>query len=287
MANADQALAAVEGRALLGNLTPFTVPLFDQETGDLGSGTVIRVGPHILVATAGHCVPVSPSGRVRVLGKTARALQGEMLGFPKFARAPRDRVDVAFLEVDRASAEAFLAKEALPLDRVADIGNGDPSQAAIVMGGPASLVPPTRATGGVVVPICAVRTEIIPEDEWAELLPFGERIPKPDSAIDVFLDFPVDGWWQIKANKRDGVVDPKGTSGGGIWSFQESQIPWSPDVARLFAIQSRWDPRRSENRYLRGTQIIHWLRLVASHYPGLAPDLERRFPRLRSAGLPS
>ena len=79
----------------------------------------------------------------------------------------------------------------------------------------------------------------------------------------------------------DGMPDPPGMSGGGIWQRPEATKDdeiWTPSDLCLFGIQSSWLYKLG---YLKAIQIIHWLKLIADEYPELGRELESRFPRLR------
>lgn len=117
-------------------------------------------------------------------------------------------------------------------------------------------------------------------DEWPEVPP--DSWPS-DAETDVFLDYPDDdslvneGYWPID------LPDPSGMSGGGIWDEGHGLDPiWSPESVKLFAIQSGWYEKK---RYVRGVQIIHWLRLIHEHYRDLRPLLEEQFPVLQCRGV--
>lgn len=280
-------IARLESQALQGNLGRCTLALIDSELSEVTSATLVRVGSHVLLATAGHCLPSVPSARLRLIGKRKRPIEGERLAFLKHARAASERIDVGFVELNGDIAEDFLGMEALPVERVSDLGSGPTDGCCIVMGVPAAVMRSPREIGVVAAPICGICTALVPGEQWSGLLPFRDGIPEPDTSLDVFVGFPADGWREMRRDKPDAAPDPKGMSGGGIWSFLEDRVPWTPDAARLFAIQSRWDPKRTESRYLRGTQIIHWLRLVAEHFPDLRNELEGRFPRLQRARMPN
>ena len=62
-------------------------------------------------------------------------------------------------------------------------------------------------------------------------------------------------------------------SGGAIWivEYLEGEV-WSPDRACLIGIDQSWSESR---KWARGTQIQHWLRLVAANYPDLRSMVDR------------
>jgi hypothetical protein len=70
--------------------------------------------------------------------------------------------------------------------------------------------------------------------------------------------------------------DAPGLSGGGIWDqgLAPGEV-WTPGSARLIAIQCSWHPTK---RYVRGTLLRHWVRLISRDYPDLR-DLIREEAR--------
>ncbi len=108
-----------------------------------------------------------------------------------------------------------------------------------------------------------------------------ERHRLPDQELDVFIPYLKDdevvALGPLRHGMGDGLPEPMGMSGGGYWQPNlalKSEI-WNPEYYSLIAIQSRWWGR---GRYLQGTQIIHWLRLLWEQQPELRADLEAAFP---------
>jgi hypothetical protein len=101
----------------------------------------------------------------------------------------------------------------------------------------------------------------------------GDSPPSPD--IDIFLDYQP-GFTVLDGKQLDRPPTAPGLSGGGIWDHGYSLTSrfWKPSEIRLFGIQSGWQKERG---YLRGVQIVHWLRIVHAHYPETRAELEESF----------
>jgi hypothetical protein len=73
-----------------------------------------------------------------------------------------------------------------------------------------------------------------------------------------------------------------GLSGSGVWSLGPPMNEiWSPDSARLVALQRSW----LEYEYLRCTLIRDWLTMVREDIPELAPEIDPDTGRLGSREL--
>jgi hypothetical protein len=60
-------------------------------------------------------------------------------------------------------------------------------------------------------------------------------------------------------------------SGGSMWTMAlDSPGAWTPACPKLIGIQHCW----AENNWLRGTQIQHWLAMIAQDIPELAPIVD-------------
>jgi len=80
---------------------------------------------------------------------------------------------------------------------------------------------------------------------------------------------------RLDENLQMTAYHPGGYSGGGIWDQHFStEGVWTPGKATLFGMQSSWS---ESERYVRGVQIAHWLRLIHQHYPELQTQLEQQF----------
>lgn len=68
------------------------------------------------------------------------------------------------------------------------------------------------------------------------------------------------------------MPEAPGLSGSGLWTVKpKKDAIWSPDHAQLVAVQRSW----SENkRYLRGTLVREWLKMLREDIPSLASKID-------------
>ena len=105
-------------------------------------------------------------------------------------------------------------------------------------------------------------------DEWPEVA--SDSRPA-DLESDIFLLFEGGNYSRTDTSETFEWNDPRGISGAGIWDLKISRGQvWAPRQAVLIGIETSWyEPKK----YLRGVQISHWLRLVASDYPDYQEDI--------------
>ncbi len=224
----------------------------------------------------------STSRRLWILpGKPKQALTG-MLGFVNYGKVPSERPDVGFLELSPEAAQGYTDFEALSLDRVRIREAGRRGKLIMLIGYPATESKPSRDDLGRMLlpaPSVAYGTAAFMLDEWPPVPP---QDPPADQAIDLFLDYPSSGTTDVSTGAPRTLPHPGGTSGGGYWDLgiQPNEL-WSSAEAVLFGIQSSW---REGQRFLRGVQIIHWLRLIHDHYLEFRSELEERYPELHDGG---
>lgn len=232
--------------------------------------------------TAGHVIPADPNGRLRLLTRRLQPMNGGMLAFRRWNKRRIDSIDVRYLEIDLDPPKALaeLDAECVTLNQNQDRGPGIPNRPVAVLGIPYEKVPNPRTTGIVGAPISGLATLTIPTEEW-DKLQLPRDASKPDSVVDVFLDFP-QGAFRVGLVKGEmAPQSPVGMSGGRVWDYTGSPSEmWCADRCMLFAIQSAWNRRD----HLRAVQVIHWLRLLYADYPGLRPEFERAIPRLGPEG---
>ena len=104
--------------------------------------------------------------------------------------------------------------------------------------------------------------------------------PASDQAVDIFLPFdPEEEMWHYEEDEEnDNLPEPRGVSGGGLWQGTLTKVElWNAEAVRLFGIQNR---SNEQEKYVRGCQITHWLRLLYEHYSDLRPVLIAAFPEL-------
>lgn len=120
-----QEIAAVSSEALLKHIGPHTIGMVDTGNREmpLSSGVLIQIADHVFIATAKHCIPGSPNGRLWVLPGNPRSHAKGMLGFSSIER--HESLDLGVLEVDPVSlAENSPGKSPLKLTQVQPLGIG-------------------------------------------------------------------------------------------------------------------------------------------------------------------
>ncbi len=253
---------------------PSTVSMVDTGSRPraLSSGTLVGLGDRVFVATARHCVPPNPTGRLWIVPHEPRSPSTGMLAFIQFGRHPN--LDLAFLELDRQSVTEFLPQHiCCELSNLWPCGWGRANRAITICGTPVQF---TEGQGTVDVPLNAVNiaftTAPLTPSEFPTT-PDGDR--DADPATDIFFEYPTEG-----QRSDEGIPisldSPEGFSGGGIWDqgFARGEL-WSPANAKLIGVQSSW---HAGQRYSRGIQIIHWLRLLWSADETCRPQTEAAFP---------
>jgi hypothetical protein len=168
----------------------------------------------------------------------------------------------------------FGDREFCTLKNVALRGYGRENRGVLVVGAPAEHAKITRddaKTATYKANVMTYWTVPFLPNEWPTV-PAGAEPANPE--VDIFLNYPED------EVTEDGVTPfnlphPGGMSGGGIWDQEMFQGElWDPNAVKLIGIQSRWD---ENGRYLRGVQIVHWLRLVFRDFPDLRSTLLETF----------
>jgi hypothetical protein len=269
-------------KAVHDEICRYTVVIVDLETWEIGSGTLIRIGDRVFVATASHVLCQNPNGRIAVVTEKNGYKHDRPL--PTILRSGRKEIqgiDVGYLELDTVEVRDTMRNDVLPIDRVADLTTGDPNRFATLVGSPAERMMP-QEDGSRIGAIDSINLQPIAPDMYASRLePLPPGAPPADPTQDVFLDYSGrDGYifWTAQKVRFPGIP---GMSGGGIWDWHRASHDslWRVNETRLYAIQS-CERERSAKKYLRATQIIHWLKLVRDHYVDLRPLIDVRFPRI-------
>jgi hypothetical protein len=227
---------------------------------EIGSGTPVKIGNHLLVATAAHNVDglnpneieVVPAGR-----RAEKALSVVRIGYHSLWS--QDYIDVAWLEFESAgdsSEMPFLGLEEIePLNLDAEV------HPVLLQGYPcASVEAPSNYLDRPVVESVGLMTLSVPP---------AHRRTIHRAGIDIALEFP----------PHDGSLDgsnlppPPGISGGGLWLVPRfaNHFVWSPQLAKLVGIGRAW---RRESREFLGTRIDEWLKLVAHDFPDIQFKIE-------------
>lgn len=266
---------AQTARAMHSHVYPMTISLFDLEDNSVSSGTLVNVFGHFFIATAAHCVPSSPNGRLCAVADRPRKFEQGCLEYTRIGR--NIDLDVAFLEVEPKAFGAYYSeKQPCRAERL--LPSGTPKDPALVLlaGSVAETVKVTTHKGSqaIVPQIEAFATQTIPRSRWPRVPPASRR---SDRYADVFIEYPPTGI-RLDSLAATKTWNPMGFSGGGIWYVeQRARGTWTPELAKLVAIQASYC---ANQQYLRGTQIVAWLRLICSECKDLKKRLMRRFPEI-------
>jgi hypothetical protein len=229
---------------------------------DVGSGVFVEIGGRHFIATAAHNIAGLPDERIGLVHD--ERVHGEYGGFiSRFPDADTSSytLDLGYLELGQKLA-AGCGKEFLPLSRLRPRCGHVDSSGAYLLGYPAG-------TSGLesrpqCIALGAVGTATVTRE------PGSVRNTEPD--VDIVLTYAGDHFNTESQNIME-PVPPDGLSGGGIWAIpgvEKSKI-WSAEDAVLIGIQNR---QRRRSGILLGTQIQHWLALVASRNPELDDLIE-------------
>jgi hypothetical protein len=265
--------------AVAQNLSRHTVAFVDvnKPLEKMTTGVLVGIGGHLFVATAAHAVPSQPGDRLSFIVPT-KAIDAGALPILRCGR--NEWPDIGFLELDPAGALSVLRKEAINLDRISLRGPGHPKCRCLLFGQTSELIR-TEPTAPSQLhlkfrPMCYSNAPIKPE-KWPSV---SSADPASDRGVDIFLPFDpeVETWYYEETEGDDTLPEPRGVSGGGLWQGSPTKVElWNAEGVQLFGIQSRWN---EEEKYVRGCQIIHWLRLLHEHYSDLRPALVAAFPKL-------
>jgi hypothetical protein len=121
-------------------------------------------------------------------------------------------------------------------------------------------------------------------------VPYGTRTLGADvldsrfrDAVDTYIEYPGVPATDVPHGWRTVAPRAHGASGGGIWICEKPGTSlWSPDESKLVAIvRSTLD-----GEWVRGTQIQHWLRMVAEDVPELHVETEAFLRDVRASRGP-
>jgi hypothetical protein len=259
------------------NLLASTQAYVNLKTGKSASGITIDVNGRTILATTAHSISAQPAGHLSFVGKEHSSLDGNTTTIPRSGR-DNDK-DVAFLELDREWVDQKLGKVVIPLARLNPCGTGHAGAWTMVCGYPTEEIQVEQLVRDRVeikkFTVVCHANKVLNPDQWSVLSAADRR---PSEHRDIFIPFPRnDEVISYGAVTADRLPEPFGMSGGGYWQRdpQRTGAVWTAEEYRLIAIQSRWWGR---GRYLQGTQIIHWLRLLWNSEPDLRKALETAFP---------
>lgn len=216
----------------------------------IGSGTCVRLQDELLVATAAHNLDdLSVDASIRLLPRGIRGHPGLAFSARSRRRTSPTDPDVAWIELRgddlTNTGLRFLDLEAL-----------EPSQ-------------PQAELSGVFVqgfPAAEVLVHSAPDIDPFSLGLLTTRLPS--TTPEIVVEYPPQSPDDVGLE----LVPPNGVSGGGIWRFPrfEDSTVWSTERARLIGVTRSWSEQTGR---LVAEPIQHWLALVASDFPELAPAI--------------
>ena len=276
-------IAGQSSSALLKHLFNYSVSVVDtcNPDGDpknwkIFSGTLVEIEDKLLVATASHCIAGEQlQGRYWLVGNKAK-LRGKDSCVLTTYRSIGDDPDVGIMELDRNLFSHFSDQAGISISRLKPSGIGRCDTLAILIGCPGERVAKEErgALMGLGINTDSYASNPLNIEEW----PITERSNlNPDK--DIILSYPNEenSTRCLETGRPIMLPDPYGMSGGGLWDQGFGPGLWSAENSFLFGIQSSWF---SKERFLRVTQIQHWLKLVYEKYPDLRPKLLNEFPDL-------
>ncbi len=238
--------------------------------GELASGTFVAIGRREFIATAAHTLPRTCTS-LNLIGKGTNPLKREDIKVVAANRTKGGNPDVGYIEIEPGTTKQ-LGRVTIGVDRLCDVGPGQPGRTAFLYGCPFALTKHAvdhkrRETiigiHSFTYPNCTLAT-----DEW----PSVPRSAQPSNKnIDLFIRYDVTEEMIGHGNR---LPNPEGASGGGIWqgTGPVKGAVWHVGKVKLIAIQSAWDEKR---KYIRGVQIKHWIRLIERDYPDLQPHVSK------------
>ncbi len=244
--------------SVLGHLEYISVAIVGLRNGephDIGSGTCVEIGGRYFVATAHHVLaPYTDDELFLILQHDAQEWTPIPLG-----RGGDEALDIAWVELPAEILQAGIDRRFVSHTRLLPNCGHVSDDVAVVHGFPAGLTEAPKGRRGLSVqPLCY----------GSSTLDAGS-IPDSVADRDIYLGYP-----NGPLTGSDGMpavpIEAPGLSGGGIWFVDANkQGLWSPESCRLIGIQHSW----MQWRWVRGTQIQHWIALVARDLPELATVL--------------
>jgi hypothetical protein len=243
-----------------------------------GSGTLVRIGDRLLVATTAHTIPKRPD-QVTLVSKIKPDRMKRQPSILNVAKS--EHHDVGLIEVE-ADTPKLIEMEAIGIDRIADLKSGLHHCKSWVVGYPGANAQWNVPAPGVLgFRASSMGCEPIDPIAWHRIQLGRDDKPLDPEAYAMFYFNIEEPLFVHSENpcRDEYAAEPFGMSGGGIWQCRQSAEGrnWYPHDLCLFAIQSAWCVGR---KHAKAIQIIHWLRLVADTYQDLREELIDAFPRL-------
>lgn len=235
-----------------------------------GTGTLVRVGSHALLATASHVVIGRRAEAITLMHQsTALPREGLVRAIHCHSVDEDDPIDVAVLELDPATL-SFSEWGFVDLDDVELTGPYVAGDLLAVHGYPSQFRRPNARTKVLMVDPFMYLAPVVKSKEWPRINPPAN--PRIELMMRYLHHQPVPG------HRHRQSPDLRGVSGGGIWAVKNTRALWAPSMAKLVAIQRSW----IDKRLIVGVQVRHWLELVARVLPDVAPQILRKLGQGRA-----
>lgn len=227
------------------------------EPAEIGSGTCVQIGTRYLIATAEHVIAPYADDSIALI--TSQERRERRRWTPQIVRRGMDKLaDVAWLEIDPTEAPQ-VTRRFIGLDRFA-AGRSHVPDLVTVYGFPRDMIRLFREEQGIGAQPVSFATYTLDS---------AERPADAVDARDLYLDWPPYGLIGPNGEPVD-AFEPFGISGGGIWTMEMNGTGvWSPDSMKLIGIENSW----VRWKWVKGSQIQHWLALVARDLPELADEI--------------
>jgi hypothetical protein len=258
------------GAALWRNLCSTTVAVVFIENGKqpvISSGTCVQLGGRYFIATCAHAIVDHPNADFMIFlaVRLDDLIQIPVHPLARLSPTPiagtsfRKDDDVAWIELDAEHAMGLGANFVGP-ERI-EVRRDDVQEDCLgVMGTPERLADPEALAGGVL--------RLVPLYYHTVALEGAARDAKDvDPTRDHFLAYPKGG--NVGQNSDYVELPPAyGLSGAGVWCVHvHHKGVWTPQAAKLTAIQSAW---HQDFIWLRTTRIQAWLNMIAEDIPEIA-----------------
>ncbi|HPH64525.1 MAG TPA: hypothetical protein PLF40_02230 [Kofleriaceae bacterium] len=240
---------------VLAYLQRISVALVGMENGRphaIGSGTCIEIGGRFFVATAEHVISPYSNENLLIVSRLERQdWTPRILG-----RGEDSTLDVGWLELD-ADVVGEMDRYFIPISKLRSFCHHVGQDIAVVHGFPRQFVDVDDAKMLLAVqPLCYGSTTLDTAD-----------MPELIVSRDIYLPFPNEDITKSDGSPAPPVAAP-GMSGGGIWSVNvNADGVWSTESCRLIGIEHSW----LRFKWVKGTQIQHWLQLLVRDLPELSP----------------
>lgn len=218
-----------------------------------GSSTCIRVGDHLLLATAAHVIEDLDDSRITLIPRGRWSGRGPLRFSSRSCHPGRSAPssDVAWIEIDPGSAALASGLRFLELSDLLRGQRSDRDRPFMVHGYPVESA------------VVAEETADVEATAAMTMMAETHELPRTLGGHELALEWPPR---DASNQPMQDVPSPKGVSGGGTWRQprHDEQIIMSPSHFRLVGVNVRWHRASS---ILFAVRIEHWLDLVAEDFP--------------------